>query len=107
ARNAPAVFRPDLSSTFRIRAGNRTRSIGVSSGSSGVGSSSLIVNNLAYLLSWKSHRRSAAVWPNLSSQSCNMVSIKSAQTAFRRYQNHPAPTFDSEWCDGDQLPGKN
>src|ERR1700733_9211988 len=38
SRTSPTVFRPEAASTFRIRVGNRTRSIGVWSGNSGLGS---------------------------------------------------------------------
>src|SRR5258708_32150911 len=39
SRTSPTVFRPAAANTLRIRAGNSTSLIGVSSGSSGVGSS--------------------------------------------------------------------
>jgi hypothetical protein len=42
SRTSPTVFRPAANSAFFIRVGNRTSRVGVLSGSSGVGSSSLI-----------------------------------------------------------------
>jgi hypothetical protein len=41
SRTSPTVFRPAAANTLRMRAGSSTSPIGVSSGSSGVGSSSL------------------------------------------------------------------
>ena len=46
SRTSPTVFRPDANSAFLMRVGNRTSRVGVLSGSSGVGSSSVSYTHL-------------------------------------------------------------